>query len=195
MSRQALAIGFRGLLWMAAAAALVLVCAQLVGIEPLQYQRDRIFDGQLWRLISAHVVHLGWGHALLNFLAFVLIVAIFPESLLNRAGAWLFVASLLSVDAGLLLWRPEIVWYVGLSGVLHGLLAGACMLAARRLEGRILLLMLAAKIIWEQSRGVLPSTATLAGGPVLVDAHLFGAIGGLICGIFLLLHRRRQQAL
>jgi len=180
---------------MAAAVALVLVCAQLAGIEPLQYQRDRIFDGQLWRLISAHAVHLGWGHALLNFLAFVLIVAIFPESLLHRAGAWLFVASVLSVDAGLLLWRPEILWYVGLSGVLHGLLAGACVLAGRRLEGRILLLMLAAKIIWEQSRGALPSTATLAGGPVVVDAHLFGAIGGLIWGIFVLLHRRRQQAL
>ncbi|MGD9340995.1 MAG: rhombosortase [Chromatiales bacterium] len=194
MSRQALAIEIRATLRIAGIAALILVGAQLVGIEVLQYQRERVLEGQLWRLLSAHAVHLGWRHSLLNLLALVLILAIFPDSLRRGAAVWLIFASLAAIDGGLLL-RPEILWYVGLSGVLHGLLAGACVLTARRREGRVLLLLLGAKLLWEQRYGALPSTATIAGGPVLVDAHLFGAIGGLVCAGMVLLRRRQRQAL
>ncbi len=195
MSRQALAGGFSAPLLVATAVALLLICAQLAGTEPLQYHRERIFDGQLWRLLSAHVVHLGWGHALMNLLALALIAVVFPETLRHGVAALLCLTSLATIDAGLLLLRSDIVWYVGLSGVLHGYLAGACLLTERRLEGRVLLLGLATKLVWEQTRGALPSTAALAGGPVIVDAHLFGAIGGLICGLVILLQRRRRQAL
>jgi rhomboid family GlyGly-CTERM serine protease len=194
VSRQALAIEIRATLRIAGIAALILVGAQLVGIEVLQYQRERVLEGQLWRLLSAHAVHLGWRHSLLNLLALVLILAIFPDSLRRGAAVWLIFASLAAIDGGLLL-RPEILWYVGLSGVLHGLLAGACVLTARRREGRVLLLLLGAKLLWEQRYGALPSTATIAGGPVLVDAHLFGAIGGLVCAGMVLLRRRQRQAL
>ena len=192
MSRQALAIEFRATLRIAGIAALILAGAQLVGIEVLQYQRERVLEGQLWRLLSAHAVHLGWRHFLLNLLALVLIC---PDSLRRGAAVWLIFASLAAIDGGLLLLRPEILWYVGLSGVLHGLLAGACVLTARRREGRVLLLLLGAKLLWEQRYGALPSTATIAGGPVLVDAHLFGAIGGLVCAGMVLLRRRQRQAL
>lgn len=195
VSRQALAIEFRATLRIAGIAALILAGAQLVGIEVLQYQRERVLEGQLWRLLSAHAVHLGWRHFLLNLLALVLILAIFPDSLRRGAAVWLIFASLAAIDGGLLLLRPEILWYVGLSGVLHGLLAGACVLTARRREGRVLLLLLGAKLLWEQRYGALPSTATIAGGPVLVDAHLFGAIGGLVCAGMVLLRRRQRQAL
>ncbi len=173
-------------------AALILAVAQLIGIERLQYNRADILDGQLWRLASGHFVHLGWGHALLNYLGLALTVVLFPGVVPRVDGAWIALGSALAIDAGLLAFQPEIHWYVGLSGVLHGLLTGASVVTWRRRESRVLLLLILSKVVWEQCFGALPATADLAGGPVIVDAHLYGALGGLITGVLLCL---RQSAI
>ena len=44
----------------------------------------------------------------------------------------------------------------------------------------LVLLGFAAKIIFEQIYGPLPGSEQSAGGPVVVDAHLYGAIAGCI---------------
>ena len=194
MHRQALATGFvisRCLL----GAALILAVAQLIGIDRLQYHRANILDGELWRLASGHLVHLGWGHALLNLLGLALTVVLFPGVAPRADGAWIALGSALAIDAGLLAFQPEIHWYVGLSGVLHGLLTGASVVTWRRWENRVLLALVVAKVVWEQFFGALPATADLAGGPVIVDAHLYGALGGLITGILLRLHQSAPKTL
>lgn len=74
---------------------------------------------QGWPLISAHFIHLDWTHALFNYLALAVIVAIWHRHLSSR---WLLNAMLLSaVTISLLLLFFE-VQFVGLSGVIHGLL-------------------------------------------------------------------------
>ena len=171
------------------------LAAQFIGAELLQFQRGGILNGQLWRLLSGHFVHLGWPHALLNLVALGLILAAFTDVAAGPRGAWLVLGSVIAIDLGLLVLQPHIEWYVGLSGVLHGLIAGAAVLTRRRWEGRILLALLVVKLGWEQRFGALPSTAEIAGGPVIVDAHLYGAIGGLITALMLLMHQRRHQAL
>jgi rhomboid family GlyGly-CTERM serine protease len=176
-------------------AALILAVAQLIGIERLQYQRANILDGELWRLASGHLVHLGWGHAMLNFLGLALTVVLFPGVAPRVDGAWIALGSALAIDAGLLAFQPEIHWYVGLSGVLHGLLTGASVITWRRWENRVLLALVVAKVVWEQFFGALPATADLAGGPVIVDAHLYGALGGLITGMLLRLHQSAPKTL
>jgi len=161
----------------------------------LRFDRDQIAVGQLWRLITGHIVHLGWGHALLNLTALGLVVIGF-RPLLNWGG-WTIVAlvSAASIDLGLWFSTPPIAWYVGLSGVLHGLVVAAAILLLRTAPRMAVTLLaaVAVKLAWESLRGALPFTAELSGGDVIEEAHLWGAVGGAIAGL-LLAWRRRPPA-
>ena len=53
-------------------------------------------------------------------------------------------------------------------------------LRRREPDGWILAVFLVGKLVYEQVIGVMPYSAKSAGGPVVVDAHLYGAIGALI---------------
>jgi rhomboid family GlyGly-CTERM serine protease len=150
-----------------------------------QYERSGLASYEAWRLISGHLIHLGWTHTLMNLLAFVLIAWLFAPVFGLTAWVLIVFASGLMVDAGLWWLSPGIEWYVGLSGVLHGLVAAAGIkLSARReLAGYLVLAVLVIKVGWEQIDGSLPLTEFASGGSVVVDAHLYGAAGGLIAGI------------
>jgi len=155
--------------------------------EALRYQRDPIIDGQWWRLLSGNFVHLGWGHLLMNLAGLLLIWLLIGRLLTNRQWLIVILTSSFAVGLGLLLLTPRIDWYVGLSGMLHGMFVAGLINSIRRgyrLEW-LLLLGLVMKLAWEQNSGALPGSATLAGGLVIVDAHLYGTIGGLLTGIML----------
>jgi rhomboid family GlyGly-CTERM serine protease len=167
-----------------ALALISLLCAALG--EPvtglLRYQRDAILAGQWWRLLTGNLVHLGWPHLWLNLAGLLLVWLLFQRALPLRV--WLSVAliSSLAVGLGLLLFDPNLAWYVGLSGTLHGLFAAglvASLAAGQRAEWLLLALFLA-KLTWEQLVGPTPGTAELAGGNVIVDAHLYGTVGGAL---------------
>jgi hypothetical protein len=57
--------------------------------------------------------------------------------------------------------------------------------------GYILLLGIGSKLIWEQLAGPIPFSESTSGGTVLVDAHLYGSIGGLLTQLIRMLGRRR----
>ncbi|MDH3589563.1 MAG: rhombosortase, partial [Gammaproteobacteria bacterium] len=141
-----------------------------------------------WRLVSGHIVHLGWSHVLLNLAGLTLVVLLFPRE--YRAGQWwiLTLACIGSISAGFVLLRPDLSWYVGLSGVLHGyFVAGAIRWISRQEpEGYVLGVFLAGKLGWEQLNGALPWSVSSSGGPVVVDAHLYGAIAGGVIALFFL---------
>ena len=107
---------------------------------------------------------------------------------------WLIIVagSIASIDAGFLLLNPALVWYVGLSGALHGVLAAGTLAHLRRREpdGWILAAFLIGKLVYEQVVGVMPYSLKSAGGPVVVDAHLYGAVGALIVTASLALLRK-----
>ncbi|MDZ7829975.1 MAG: rhombosortase [Halofilum sp. (in: g-proteobacteria)] len=176
--------------------AVALACAllQATGAESyLRYDRYAIGDGEVWRLVSGHFVHLGTAHLAVNVAGLALVALLVGRHLSLRAwGATLLVCCL--VTAGGLLWlSPNVRWYVGLSGVLHGLLIAGAAHAARRGPERtfnaVVLAIVGAKLGWEQFVGALPGTSRLAGGSVIVDAHLFGAVGGLAVAVLLLMRR------
>ena len=79
---------------------------------------------------------------------------------------------------------PAITRYAGLSGLLHGVyvLGALEMLYARRDRawGAGLLLLVAVKLLTEADLTEHGLTAGLIGGPVLTDAHRFGALIGVI---------------
>jgi rhomboid family GlyGly-CTERM serine protease len=160
-----------------------------------RYDRDALAAGEYWRLVSGHLVHLGWGHLWPNLAALAVIGLLFEGTL--RSVDWLITALVAAgaIDAGLFFFEPGVRWYVGLSGVLHGfVVAGAFELLLRRQAlGAILAAAVAAKIVFEQAVGPVPFTAASVGGPVIVAAHLYGAAGGLLAAVAARFVRRRRS--
>jgi rhomboid family GlyGly-CTERM serine protease len=176
--------GAAGLALLAACAALLFLA--LTG-EPgrllLRYDRAALAAGQAWRLLTAHLVHLDLRHALLNGCGLALMWALFARDYTARQWLLVVLGAMVAIDAGLWLCDSTVQWYVGSSGVLHGVMAAGAFAHLRRREpdGWVLAGFLAAKLVWEQWVGPLP----LAGGVVVVDAHLYGVIGGAAVAAFL----------
>ncbi len=148
----------------------------------LRYQRNEILSGQLWRLVSGHFVHANLTHFALNISAFLVVFYLFKDVVLPRVWWLLTLGSMTAVDIGLLVFNPEIYWYVGFSGILHGLFAAGALFYLFRFDalGGLYLILLLAKLLWEQLNGSLPGTDELIGVNIVTDAHLYGAAGGLI---------------
>ncbi|HEX7031109.1 MAG TPA: rhombosortase [Gammaproteobacteria bacterium] len=180
-------------LWLLGIAAVVLSLLGGPSSPALRYERVAVLAGEWWRLLSGHLVHLGVAHLVLNLAGLALIGWIFGPGLRAAHWLWTLLGSLVAIAAGFLLLEPGLVWYVGLSGVLHGLLLGGAVLDRGFGRGlrAVLICGVFAKLAWEQWAGALPFTAEAAGGPVVVDAHLYGAIGGLVAGLLLALRERR----
>lgn len=152
------------------------------GQAHLRYQSLATINHEYWRWVTGHWVHLSWGHLWMNWLALLILMLSFFDLFNTRVWVIFAIAFSMLISVGFILFSSQLVWYVGLSGLLHGLFV-VCMLADRKLSCAIrsvFLLALSAKLIWEQLYGALPGSTELAGGNVIVDAHLFGAISGLI---------------
>ena len=171
--------GPRGLVLLALCALLIVpVLAGDVGREALRYDRVGLAAGQWWRLLSAHIVHLDLDHAVLNSLGLVLMWALFARDYRPRQWLLIVLGSIAAIDVGLWLRDSTVAWYVGSSGALHGIMAAGTLAHVRRrdLDGWILAVFIIVKLAYEQSAGALPFSQSHAG--VVVDAHLFGALGG-----------------
>jgi membrane associated rhomboid family serine protease len=92
--------------------------------------------------------------------------------------------SCLAVSAGLWFQNPEVTWYVGASGALHGVMAAGTLAHLRRrdLDGWILAAFVIGKLAYEQFAGQMPFAGA---ANTIVDAHLYGAIGGLAVALVL----------
>ena len=180
--------------------ALLAVCLLLAaGGDPVRevgrWQRDAIDTGEYWRLVSGHLVHLGFGHLWPNLVALAIIGLLFEDVFRNADWLRLGAGSVVAIDLGLYVLNPSVSWYVGLSGVLHGYVAaGALALIIRRERlGFVLAAGVAAKLIFEQVFGPVPFTAASVGGPVVVAAHLYGVIGAVLAAGATELVRRRSR--
>ena len=173
--------------------ALCLLLQALQLEDAIRFDRERIGKGEWWLLLSANFVHLGWSHWALNMAGLALILLLFGEhfSLLEWL-ALIFIDSLL-LAVSLYFWDLDLFWYVGFSGTLHGMYAAGLIPEWQRSRGFCVLLAsaLLAKLIWEQVFGALPGTAEAAGGPVVVDAHLYGAAWGFALAFIYIFVRKK----
>ena len=162
-----------------------------VGGEPLKpvlrYDRIGLGRGELWRLVTGHLVHLGWRHAGLNLAGLGLVWALFFGDYSPRQWLVVLTAAALAIDAGFWLLEPRLGWYVGLSGALHGVMSAGTVahLKRRDWDAWILVAFIVGKLAWEQTQGPLPLSGTEGELRVVVDAHLYGAIGGLLVALWL----------
>ena len=167
--------------------SLVLVFGGDAAREVFRFDRTGIASGELWRLVSGHLVHLGAAHFALNAAGLGLVWYLVGSAFDWQR--WLIIAAscFVTMDAGLWFLNPGLNWYVGLSGLLHGILAAGLVERLRRptAESLMLTVLVLLKLGWEQFYGPLPGSEGTAGGPVDVDAHLFGALGGAVAAIAL----------
>lgn len=166
-------------------------------LDMLAYDRQRLLQGQGWRLLSAHLVHLNQWHLLMNLAGLVLLYELLWWRLPARHVAGVLLASAATVLAGLWLGMPELQRYAGLSGALHGLWAGSALLLlwsrggtatgaakdpAARAGWALAMLLLAGKLLAETAGGPHPA-AGMIGGTVVTQAHAWGALGGIVYAV------------
>lgn len=184
-------------------AAIALLALHALGAaELLEYRRGTLAR-EPWRILTAHAVHVSWSHALVNGVALWVVARLHAPGLgAPRQGIALGVSAL-ATSTALYWFFPNVVWYRGLSGALHGLyFAGgvAWLLTTRPHTARRLWLPLALvaggwlKVLAEQpGAGPLPVSAWL-GAAIVPQAHLAGAVCGSALGaLFAATQLRREQ--
>jgi rhomboid family GlyGly-CTERM serine protease len=180
--------------WVLGLCACISVLFELGG-EPvrlaLRYEKSAAWHGEYWRLLTGHFVHAGTAHLLLNVVGVGLIATLFFRDYSPRQWLMILLASVAAIDLGFVLFEPQLEWYVGLSGVLHGALAAGAVAWWQHETRRFALALtaiLVGKLSWEQWQGALPLSGDM---PVIVDAHLYGAFGGLVAAVLMWLMARR----
>jgi rhomboid family GlyGly-CTERM serine protease len=161
------------------------------------YQYQLISQGELWRIFTGHFLHTNGIHLLLNLAALILLWALHGHFYNLKNYSLLFITSALICSAGLFYFSPEIHQYVGLSGVLHGILVFGAILDIRYKDktGYLLFIGVWLKIVHEQYYGASKQVSTLIDANVAIDAHLWGAVGGLIfscCYVIIGIQKQRS---
>jgi len=178
--------------------ALVLIAVQLLGAavrEALPYNRAAILiGGEYARLVTAHFFHYDLPHLAWNLAGLALVAWLFAREFDRRGWIVILVASTAAVDLGFLVLEPQLEWYVGFSGVLHGLMAaGLCAWMWRTPDAitALVAVLFALKLGWEHLVGPLPFTASTLALPVIHQAHTYGALGGAAAALWILWRQRR----
>lgn len=180
------------------------------GREALQYignHSDRLDVSYRW--VTGHFTHIGWRHTGLNLMGLFSIWVMYGTVLRSRIVILFCLICAFGISLGFHLLSPNTAYYVGLSGVLHGLLAlvavyslflpyfGHSLALAPQVkwEEVIVILGLWAKIAYEQFVGAVPMTAALAGDTVVIQAHLYGAcIGTVFAALLFMRSALRSKA-
>lgn len=162
---------------------LVLALAGDATRESLQWTRSGVQQGEWWRLVTAHVVHLDLFHALLNALVLIVLAELFGRVFTIARHGFNAIVGILFIDAGLL-WLGNLEWYVGLSGLLHTLAAASVvrLIVDRhdRLAWGVAIFGLV-KIVYENTMGSMPFSGRETS--VVTDVHLFGVVIGMALGL------------
>lgn len=185
---------------LAVAAVLLLLHASGLG-ETLEYRRA-LLASEPWRLFTGHLVHINWPHALINAAALVIVARLFAPDLSAPRQALVLVSAALLIGLGLGSFAPQVHWYRGLSGALHGLFfAGATLWLVTARPRTVSALWLPAalfvggwiKVALEQPAGEALPYAGWLGAAVVPQAHLIGAAWGTAAGLALALTKARQR--
>ena len=171
----------------------VLLLALFAGGAPLvhalRYERTAVAAHQWWRLVTGHLVHADAAHLGWNLAGVGLVWWLFASQYSPRGWLAILLVSTAAIDLGFLAWMPNLAWYVGFSGVLHGMMAAGLLAWLSRSRDPLTAVVVAlfvAKLSWEHLVGPLPFAAQTMALPVIHQAHSFGALGGLVAASILL---------
>ena len=154
--------------------------------EAWRFERAALARGELWRLVTGHLVHASLALAVTDLAVLALLGAVW-EARERRTYLWILLASALGGSLAVLAGGLEL--YSGSSALGSGLFAacGTAWLrssdARARAVGLALLLLLALKIVLEL-RGSALFVTLPAGTRVAFEAHFAGAFAGVLAVLF-----------
>jgi len=175
-------------------AALVVLLLQMLPQAGalLEYRRILLLP-EPWRVLTGHMVHVNWTHALVNAGAWIVLARMFEPIVDTARQLACLAVSAVVVSIALALAFPHVAWYRGASGILHALFfAGATASLSMAWQSRqrgsllsaaVLLIGGSLKVALELPRdGGLPYAQWLASATV-PQAHLVGALVGAAIGL------------
>jgi len=163
-------------------AALLFIFTQAELLASWRFDRF-LFDQQPILALSHAFVHLNAQHLILNISGLVFIYLIFPSAFKSLLWIIALAASAVASAYGIFYYSPETEWLVGLSGALHGLFVYAALRSRASIAWLVAIII---KLVIEQMPDLMPTnnltqmTEQFINNPVIVDAHLWGAAGGLL---------------
>lgn len=164
------------------------------GESLFEFDREKIAQGDWYRLLSGHLIHYGNYHLMMNIAGLGLTLGVLWSHLNTRHFLWVSFSSALFISLGILFFSPTLFYYGGFSGIIHTLIAFALITDFKQAPATnsIVLTLLLIKVGYEQTALYDPHHALL---PVLVavDAHLYGVIAGIILSIIYILAHRFQS--
>lgn len=153
------------------------------------FERNAIANGELWRIITAHLTHINWHHFNLNMLgAFFCLILFFNDF---NAKHWFYSFLFISIFSSLcmLFIHFDHSRYVGFSDVLYGwMVIGILAIIEKETKTALLLaLFLIGKTIYE----IVIDASPFGNTQIIVarESHLYGAIGGLIYALVIMKRR------
>lgn len=160
-------------------------------VPPLEFQRQAIAQGEVWRLLTGNFTHFGDYHTWMNAAGLAALVAVLFWYL---PVAWFAAgAVLIPLGVGISLFLfADVDVYRGFSGANYGLLAMGLLLALPQ-QPRLYALaycVLLGKIVYEQLPGYdVDYLQGQIGVPVAIEAHLAGFCSGTLIGCVELVRR------
>lgn len=167
---------------------IVFISEHLLGeslTQNLVYHRQSITEGEIWRLITGHILHTNGYHLSLNVVALMMLWVLHSRFYNTHIYTILFLFCSIFTSVGIYYFDPNLLQYVGLSGVLHGIFVfGAIMdINAKDKTGYLLFIGVWLKIGNEQFYGASSNVSKLIEANIAVNAHLWGALGGLLFSV------------
>lgn len=160
----------------------------------LEFDRQRILSGEIWRIWTGHLVHTNNSHFAQNIVASIIIYFTFFTAIkLSELLLYSFVfAALISVT--LLCIYPSLGWYNGLSGLLHALAVYFSMRLARNKDNIfwVGLGIVWVKVLIESIRAYSGYESLIGDMKVITEAHLIGAFFGTATAIICMVHLRSK---
>ena len=163
-------------------AALLFIFTQTELLASWRFDRF-LFDQQPILALSHAFIHLNAQHLMLNISGLVFIYLIFPSAFKSLLWIIALAASAVASAYGIFYYSPETEWLVGLSGALHGLFVYAALRSRASIAWLVAIII---KLVIEQMPDLMPTnnltqmTEQFINHSVIVDAHLWGAAGGLL---------------
>ena len=151
----------------------------------LEFDRQQILSGDIWRIWTGHLVHTNNSHFVLNSVAAIIIYFTFFTRV--KVGELLLYSFVFATLISVTLWcaHPNVGWYNGLSGLLHALAAYFFMRLARD-EGKVFWVGLAivwGKVLIETIRAQSGYESLIGDMTVITEAHLIGVLFGTMTAI------------
>ena len=158
----------------------------------LEFDRQQILAGQVWRLWTGHFVHSHASHLALNAISAVALYWIFAPRI-DAFALWSygFLFSFL-ISIVLLGLYPNLAWYNGLSGLLHAFFSCIYvhLIHTQNRLYRVGLVAVWSKVLLEMWRAHGGYQGEMEGMAIIIEAHFIGVVVGTFTAVSYLISKR-----